>query len=193
MVPTKGVVPLRMSRLFPSNTGKSPIIGVPFFGGAFCTRKLVRSLARRLVDHRYTMVTAESCTGGLLASLLTSVPGASRFFWGSYVCYTEDAKTSLLGVEKSLLETYGTVSQEVAEAMAQGALSRSRVTLAVAITGLAGPTGDGSATPIGTVWISCALREGVVRSKGYVFSGSRNTIRKRAVQKALFQTLDLLP
>lgn len=182
-----------MSSLFPSNTGKSPIIGAPFFGGAFCTRRLVRSLARKLVDHRYTMVTAESCTGGLLASVLTEVPGASRFFWGGYVCYAGDAKISQLGVEKRLLETYGAVSREVAEAMARGALSRSGATVAVAITGLAGPTGDGSDTPIGTVWISCALREGLVRSKGYVFSGSRNAIRKRAMRSALFQILDLLP
>ena len=92
---------------------------------------------------------AESCTAGLAADFIARIPGASNVFWGSFVTYTADAKFKMLGVSKELIEKYGAVSRPVALAMAEGALERSGASLAFSVTGLAGPDGDDSKTPVG--------------------------------------------
>jgi PncC family amidohydrolase len=117
-------------------------------------------LVETLRTHRRTLVTAESCTAGLAAALVAEVPGASAVLWGGYVTYTEDAKKTMLGVSERTLALYGAVSGETALEMARGALRNSPAAAAAAVTGLAGPDGDGSGTPVGTVWMAAALRSG---------------------------------
>lgn len=106
-----------------------------------------------------TLVTAESCTGGKLASLLSDLEGASDSFDGGYVTYTKRQKVVALGVPHDLLKGKGAVCEEVARAMAQGALQSSRANIAVAITGVAGPTKDEDGNPVGLVFIACARRD----------------------------------
>jgi PncC family amidohydrolase len=131
------------------------------------------------------IVTAESCTAGLAADLLVSAPGASRVFWGGFICYTPEAKTRMLGIEEAFLERYGLVSRETAVAMAEGALERSGADIAVSVTGLAGPGGDGSGVPVGTIWIGSARRGGECGAGMYRCAGSRQEARRAAARKAL--------
>lgn len=107
---------------------------------------------------RLGLITAESCTGGLLAAVLSDAPGAGDWLHGGFVTYTAAHKTAALGVDPDLIETAGAVSQPVARAMAEGALARSPADLAVAITGVAGPEPDAHGTPVGTVHLAMALR-----------------------------------
>jgi PncC family amidohydrolase len=102
---------------------------------------------------------AESCTAGLAAAEIASVPGASKVFWGGFVTYSIEAKTAMLGIDRTLIEGYGAVSSETACAMACGALQKSGVDITAAVTGLAGPDGDDRGTPVGTVWIAVAARK----------------------------------
>jgi nicotinamide-nucleotide amidase len=104
------------------------------------------------------LATAESCTGGLLAALLTEIPGASDVVERGFVTYSNEAKTEMLGVSPKLLLAHGAVSREVARAMAEGALARSGAGLAVAVTGVAGPGGGSDAKPVGLVEFACAAR-----------------------------------
>jgi PncC family amidohydrolase len=128
-----------------------------------------------------TLALAESCTAGLVADLIARVPGASKVFWGSFVTYTPDAKIKMLAIPEELIKKYGEVSEAVALAMAEGALEKSGASLAVSVTGLAGPSGDGSNTPVGTVWIGFAVRDERVReTKMFHFNGSRDEVRKAA-------------
>jgi PncC family amidohydrolase len=151
------------------------------------------ALARRLVEtlgqRSQTVAAAESCTAGLVADLFGRVPGASRVFWGSFVTYTVDAKLKLLGLDSGELERHGPVSGETARAMALGALEKSGADYAVAVTGLAGPGGDGwgsgTAAPVGTVWIAVVDRGRVPRAYRFGFQGPRNGIRKEAALEAL--------
>jgi PncC family amidohydrolase len=121
----------------------------------------------------------------MVADLLASVAGASRVFWGGFVCYTPEAKTRMLGIGRALLERYGLVSGETASAMALGALKQSGADLAVSVTGLAGPGGDGSGVPVGTVWIGAARRDGKCEALMYRYTGSRQEIRRAAALGAL--------
>jgi len=126
------------------------------------------------------LVLAESCTGGLISSLLAQAPGASSVLWGSFVCYTKEAKISMLGLKESELSDNGLVSEKTAYSMAEGALQKSGADISAAVTGLAGPDGDGSNVPVGTVWIAAAVRKGEIKAKMYNFTGSRNEIRLKA-------------
>ena len=126
------------------------------------------------------LVLAESCTGGLISSLLAQTPGASGVLWGSFVCYTKEAKVSMLGLNESELSTNGLVSEKTAHSMAAEALQKSGADISAAVTGIAGPGGDGSNIPVGTVWIAAALRGGEIKVKRFNFKGSRNEVRLRA-------------
>jgi PncC family amidohydrolase len=146
---------------------------------------------------------AESCTAGLAADLIARVPGASRVFWGSFVTYSPDAKTRMLGVSGELLKKEGAVSRAVALAMVEGALEKSGASWAFSITGLAGPAGshaggmagDSSAAdvPIGTVWVGIAGKGGgkgiQSGAKMFRFTGSRNEVREAAAKTALEEVL----
>ncbi len=138
----------------------------------------------RLRLRRYTIATAESCTGGLVAERITRVPGSSDYFVGSIVTYTNEAKTALLGVTTEMLETHGPVSGETAEAMARGVKERTGATIGLSVTGVAGPGGGTEAVPVGTVYIGLADDVGS-SNKRMVLAGDRHLIRWRASTAAL--------
>ena len=149
-------------------------------------------LVRLLIGRSLYLAAAESCTGGLIADTLARVPGVSSCFWGSFVCYTPRAKIQMLGVGEDTLNKYGTVSGETARAMALGVLEKSGADAAVSVTGLAGPGGDGSDVPVGTVWIARALRGSNTETMKFHFSGSRNEVRRQAAREALEQIMEQL-
>jgi PncC family amidohydrolase len=127
-----------------------------------------------------SLTLAESCTCGLVSGFLASVPGASGILWGSFVCYTKEAKISMLGLDKNTLDLHGLVNRETALLMAEGALQKSGAGFAAAVTGLAGPDGDGSSVKVGTVWVSTAKCGGDIKAQKFFFTGSRNEIRLTA-------------
>jgi nicotinamide-nucleotide amidase len=137
-----------------------------------------------LLDGR-TIGLAESCTGGLLAARLTEPPGASAYFAGGVVSYSNEAKTALLGVDAALIERLGAVSPEVAEAMARGAISRFGADVACAITGIAGPGGGSEEKPVGYVCWCVIDASGQVIARDVVMPGDRNEIRDRSTTVAM--------
>ncbi|MDR2184404.1 MAG: nicotinamide-nucleotide amidohydrolase family protein [Treponema sp.] len=143
------------------------------------------AVIQKLKAASLSLVAAESCTAGLVADLLAGVPGASGVFWGSFVSYTIDAKRRMLDIDPELIRRFGAVSGETAGAMARGALTKSGADLAVAVTGLAGPGGDGSPVPVGTVWIAVARRDGRGETAVFKYAGSRNEVRASAASEAL--------
>ena len=132
-----------------------------------------------------TVAAAESCTAGLAADLVARIPGASRVLWGSFVSYTPESKVRMLGVREETLKQFGAVSRETACAMADGALERSGAHCAFSVTGLAGPGTDDSGQPAGTVWIATAVQNEKTIAAVYKFSGSRNSVRRKAAARAL--------
>jgi PncC family amidohydrolase len=143
------------------------------------------SLIERASAAGFSIALAESCTAGLAADILARIPGASRVFWGSFVCYTPDAKHRMLGIDRDLVGRFGAVSRETALAMARGLAERSGADLAVSVTGLAGPGGDGSATPAGTVWIGRSIRGGEPAAGMYRYDGSRSDVRLAAARELI--------
>ena len=131
------------------------------------------------------LATAESCTGGLIAACLTEVPGSSSVVERGYVAYDNRAKQEMLGVSAELLEQQGAVSQEVAEAMAEGARVRGDVGLAIAVTGIAGPGGATDLKPVGLVHLAVARATGPSLHERHVFTGDRATVRRASVDAAL--------
>ena len=132
------------------------------------------------------IVTAESCTGGLVAGALTAVAGSSAIFDRGFVTYSNEAKQEMLGVASDLIAVHGAVSEVCARAMAAGALQRSRATIAVSITGIAGPGGGSADKPVGLVHFACAVRSGLVRHVERRFADEgRDAIRQAAVDVAL--------
>lgn len=141
-----------------------------------------------------TIATAESCTGGLVAAAVTSVSGSSDVFWGGFVTYANEAKQAVLGVNPATLIEHGAVSEPVVREMADGALRASGATLAVSVSGVAGPSGGTPAKPVGTVWICCARPDGSALAERYLFPGDRDAVRTASVVESLVllrRTLDL--
>jgi nicotinamide-nucleotide amidase len=141
-------------------------------------------VARVLTENRATIAVAESCTGGLVAEHLTNVPGSSSYFLGGVVCYSNDLKTSMVGVPAELIEAKGAVSSEVALALADGVRKRTGATLGIGITGIAGPGGGTPEKPVGLVHIGIADERGP-REKAIRFPGDRERIRAYATYAAL--------
>jgi nicotinamide-nucleotide amidase len=145
---------------------------------------LAATVLEELRRRRARLAVAESCTGGLLGGRITAVPGASSVFVGGVIAYDDNVKTTGLNVPAELIRTLGSVSEEVVLAMALGAQQRFAAEAALAITGIAGPTGGTAEKPVGTVWL--AARSGAeARAFKRVFPGDRNEIRARSVQAAL--------
>jgi nicotinamide-nucleotide amidase len=144
----------------------------------------VAELGECLRAHDNLLATAESCTGGLLASTLTDTPGSSEWFAGSVVAYANSVKENLLGVPADILEQHGAVSEPVVLAMAQGALKAVGAQVSVAISGIAGPSGGTPDKPVGTVWMAWAWPSGS-RARLHTFSGSRESIKGQAVMAAI--------
>ena len=127
------------------------------------------------------LATAESCTGGLIAAVLTAIVGSSDIFDRGFVTYSNEAKCEMVGVPMPLIQTHSEVSEEVARAMAEGALARSRATIAISVTGLAGPHDD---KPVGLVCFGLAQRDGDAISERHILPGDRTGIRVAAVAHA---------
>ncbi|HET6251491.1 MAG TPA: nicotinamide-nucleotide amidohydrolase family protein [Tepidisphaeraceae bacterium] len=130
------------------------------------------------------VTTAESCTGGLIAKMLTDVPGTSKFFKEAFVTYSNESKTEMLGVPAAMIETHGAVSEQVVRAMAKGAKARANAAYALAVSGIAGPDGGTPEKPVGTVWIALAHPDGV-DARVFLFPGDREMIRDRSAKMAL--------
>jgi nicotinamide-nucleotide amidase len=141
-------------------------------------------VARLLTENRTTVAVAESCTGGMLAERLTNLAGSSAYFLGGVVCYSNELKTSLVGVPAETIEAKGAVSSEVALALADGIRRRTGATLGVGITGIAGPGGGTPEKPVGLVHIGIADERGP-RERAFRFTGDRDRIRSYATQTAL--------
>lgn len=148
----------------------------------------VNAVGRDLRRKGQTLATAESCTGGLLAQLLTSRPGASEFYWGGVVTYADKSKMALLGVRPSTLKRQGAVSASTAREMASGLARRSGADHTLAITGIAGPSGGTAEKPVGRVYIA-RTRSGKTRVWEHNFTGSRTGIRHQSVEAALKRLL----
>ena len=149
---------------------------------------VVLQLADALRQRAWRMATAESCTGGLIAAACTAVAGSSDWFERGFVTYSDEAKTGLLGVSPTLIEAHGAVSEEVARAMAQGALQHAPVQLVVAVTGIAGPGGAVPGKPVGTVWLAWATVQAVDAELLHL-GGDRAAVRGAAVHAALQRLL----
>lgn len=150
--------------------------------------RLAQRLGEQLSAAGQQLVTAESCTGGWIAKCCTDVPGSSGWFHGGFVTYSDAAKVRDLGVRQQTLDSQGAVSSPTVQEMAEGALRRTDADVAVAVSGIAGPTGAVAGKPVGTVWFAVAVRRGVsVESNCRVkfFKGDRDSVRRKSVEFAL--------
>lgn len=145
-----------------------------------------------LLERRMKLAAAESCTGGWLSKVVTEVSGCSDWFDCSFVAYSYEAKESMLGVSRVTLEEHGAVSEDTAVAMVRGALSRSRANIAVAITGIAGPTGGTPGKPVGTVWLAWGRGHHPPVTRVVHLHGDRDAVRRQTVAVALAGLRDLL-
>jgi PncC family amidohydrolase len=151
-------------------------------------------LVEKLSGGHCRLVLAESCTAGLVSDLIARVSGASRVLWGSFVCYSPEAKKRMLGIDGDFLETNGLVSAATAGRMALNALNLADVDISAAVTGLAGPLGDGGGSPVGTVFAAMARRvngEAMVNVKQFFFRGTRAEIRMQAAAAVLEELLTI--
>ncbi len=154
--------------------------------------KLVEELGVKLKSKRWTIATAESCTGGGLSYWITSVSGSSDWFSNGYITYSNEAKCEMLGVDPDTIEKFGAVSEAVALEMAERALAISEADASVSITGIAGPTGGTPEKPVGTVYIAVAMIGIKAKVKHFVFDGSRQEVREQAIINAITLVLQRL-
>jgi nicotinamide-nucleotide amidase len=152
----------------------------------------VEQLTDKLRGIGLMLATAESCTGGLLAAAMTDMPGASEVFERGFVTYSNDAKQELLGVPAEILRSHGAVSTQTATAMVRGAIKNSRAEIAVAITGIAGPSGGSEQKPVGLVYIAFGMKDGPVQCVEHRFQGDRPDIRHQAADCAVKHLLKFL-
>jgi len=154
----------------------------------------IQTLARAVIEtasgRGLTVVTAESCTGGLVAGALTGIPGSSAVFERGLISYSNAGKTDLLGVPAELIESHGAVSEAVARAMAEGAIARSRATVSVSVTGIAGPGGGSFAKPVGLVHFGAVGPDGAVHAERRFGDIGREGVRMASVRVALELLLD---
>ena len=147
-------------------------------------QSLCRLLADLLLKKQCFLATAESCTGGLIAGACTDLAGSSQWFERGFVTYSNAAKTDMLGVDADLIAQFGAVSEEVAAAMALGAIAYSKAQVSVAVTGVAGPAGGSVEKPVGTVWVAWCV-SGLTSTELCHFDGDRAMVRALTVQRAL--------
>lgn len=152
---------------------------------------LAAELGQLLQQKKWTVTTAESCTGGGIVYWLTAVPGSSAYMDRAVVTYSNKAKQQLLGVNSATLLQYGAVSEETVREMAAGAIKNTKANLAIAVSGVAGPEGGSIHKPVGTVWFAFQREDYVVTSH-QLFSGDRQQIRQQAIDFALQQSIKLL-
>jgi nicotinamide-nucleotide amidase len=153
---------------------------------------LVETLSILLQAKKFTLTTAESCTGGLLAATITHRPGTSTMFERGFITYSNESKTEMLGVPKEVIEKYGAVSSETAQAMAQGALEHSKAQVAVSVTGIAGPDGGSEQKPVGLVYIGYAIKNEMAGSIEHRFTGNRKQVQMETTLSALKHLIRIL-
>ena len=151
----------------------------------------MKELAKLLKQNNFTITTAESCTGGLIAGEITKISGISDNFHMGVVTYSNSAKHKLIGVKNETLERYGAVSKETAAEMVLGVMKLSGADCAIAVTGIAGPTGGTPDKPVGLVYIGCGLKD-TVKVKRYVFSGDRGEVRNQTVKNAIYDMKSMI-
>jgi nicotinamide-nucleotide amidase len=151
----------------------------------------VERLAMLLREKQWMLATAESCTGGMIASACTDLSGSSEWFERGFVTYSNEAKTESLGVDPALIAKHGAVSEIVARAMAFGAVRHSHAGVSIAVTGVAGPTGGTPDKPVGTVWFAWQV-DGRLSSETVRFDGDRGSVRRQTVDHALQRLIDKL-
>ncbi|MEW6132008.1 MAG: nicotinamide-nucleotide amidase [Pseudomonadota bacterium] len=154
--------------------------------------QLAHTLGQKLHAKGWMLATAESCTGGWVAQVVTAIPGSSAWFDRGFVTYSNRAKEEMLGVSPATLDAHGAVSEETVNEMASGALTRSQAHISVAISGIAGPGGGTPKKPVGTVYIGWATLDGEPLSSTCHLSGDREEIRSRAVAAALRGLIELI-
>ena len=159
--------------------------------------QFARTLAHTLIERRWKIALAESCTGGLVCATLTDLAGSSDWFERGYITYSNAAKTECLDVPAETIQSFGAVSEQVAAAMANGARLKADVNVAISITGIAGPTGGSPDKPVGTVCFGWSIKQQVGDDVKTItitkqFSGDRQTVREQACDFALSKLLDLL-
>ena len=153
---------------------------------------LAAATGQQLLAARHMLVTAESCTGGWIAKCMTDIAGSSAWFDCGMAAYSYEAKQALLGVRPQTLETHGAVSRECVVEMVSGALVYSGASIAVAVTGIAGPGGGSDDKPVGTVWVGWKKRGGYARAEVFHFEGDRDAVRRQTVATALRGIAQLL-
>jgi nicotinamide-nucleotide amidase len=153
---------------------------------------LAEQVGEALRSRRLSLVTAESCTGGWIAKMITDIPGCSEWFEAGMAAYSYEAKQAMLGVRPQTLEVHGAVSRETVIEMVSGALIHSGASVAVAVTGIAGPGGGTPDKPVGTVWIAWKRRGGYPQAQVFHFDGDREAVRRQTVSHALRGILDLV-
>lgn len=154
--------------------------------------QLAAQVGAALHEHGRVLATAESCTGGGVATAVTEIAGSSAWFDRSFVTYSNQAKIDMLGVSPDTLARFGAVSEHTVREMVAGALRHSQAQIALAISGIAGPGGGTAEKPVGTVWFAWGIREGMTVARLHQLSGNRAEIRKQAVMIALQGVLELL-
>lgn len=154
--------------------------------------QLSQRLGEQLLQRNWHVATAESCTGGGVAAAITAIPGSSAWFEYGIVSYANDAKQKLLGVKSETLVRDGAVSEAVVSEMARGILALAEADIAVAISGVAGPSGGTADKPVGTVWFAWAKASGEMKTELQYFSGDRHAVQKQAVTFALENLIALI-
>ena len=152
---------------------------------------MVEKLVQALAEMGLTVSTAESCTGGMVASTIIDVPGASDVYNEGFITYSNDAKMKYLNVAEETLEVYGAVSEETVREMALGCRRATGSNVAVVTSGVAGPGGGTVEKPVGLVYIGCAYKD-IVEVNNYKFEGDRTSIRKQATQEAINMVLEMI-
>jgi nicotinamide-nucleotide amidase len=153
---------------------------------------LVKQLGDELQAHKLMLTLAESCTGGLISQLITSISGCSAYFERAFITYSNDSKMELLGVKSDTLKQFGAVSAETAIEMAEGALSHSHADISVSITGVAGPSGGTKSKPIGTVCFGIARKNNLPLAKVKHFSGDRDDVRLASARFVITELLQII-
>jgi nicotinamide-nucleotide amidase len=151
----------------------------------------IAEIAQKLMQSARKLVTAESCTGGMIAAACTDLAGSSQWFERGFVTYSNEAKIEALGVDRSTVTAHGAASEAVVRAMALGAIAHAQAQVAVAVTGVAGPTGGSRSKPVGTVWFGFVVG-GVCSTECQLFDGDRAAVRAATVAHAVRRLQDML-
>jgi nicotinamide-nucleotide amidase len=152
---------------------------------------LTTQLHQLLIKNKLIVSTAESCTGGWVAKVLTDIAGSSASFERGFVTYSNDSKQDMLGVKAQTLQKYGAVSEQTVMEMAQGALKNSRASLSMAVSGIAGPSGGSEEKPVGTVWFAWSKEGQTTITQVHHFAGERESVRLQSVKQAILGLIQL--